>query len=95
MLQVNAKDALTLSQRGLYEAKLSRQDAADTDAAAAVALAPANPQVIYNQAAVYALAGKREAALKALKDALAHGASESVAREDDDLQSIRTQGEFK
>src|SRR5262245_43763246 len=95
MLQVNAKDALTLSQRGLYEAKLGRRDAADTDAAAAVALAPANPQVIYNQAAVYALAGKREAALKALKDALAHGASQSVAREDDDLQSIRTQGEFK
>jgi serine/threonine protein kinase/tetratricopeptide (TPR) repeat protein len=95
MLQVNAKDALTLSQRGLYEAKLGRRDAADTDAAAAVALAPANPQVIYNQAGVYALAGKREAALKALKDALAHGASESVAREDDDLQSIRTQGEFK
>jgi hypothetical protein len=37
------------------------------------------------KAVVLALTGEREAAAKALQDALSHGASASVAREDDDL----------
>jgi Flp pilus assembly protein TadD len=96
MLQVNPRDALTLSQRGLYEAKLGRRDTAERNADSAAALSPSNPQVLYNKAVVLALTGQSEAASKTLKDAFAHGASVSVAKEDDDLQSIRTkQGGFK
>ncbi len=95
MLQVNPKDAGTLSQQALYEAKLEKRTEAERHATAAAGLAPADGQVLYNMAVVHALAGRKEAALAVLERAVAHGASPSVAREDDDLQVIRGMPEFE
>jgi len=95
LLEVNPKDALTLSQRALYEAKLGRSKDAERDADAAVKFGPANGQALYNSAVVYALAGRTEAALKLLEHALAQGGSVAVARDDDDLRSIRGLPEFE
>ena len=95
MLQVNPKDAVTLSQQALYEAKLAERGKAERHMNAAVALAPADGRVLYNLAVVQALGEHKEAALNALGQALAHGASASVAREDDDLQLIRGTAEFE
>ncbi len=94
MLQINPKDAVTLSQQSLYQAKLDQRDVAERHASAAARLAPADGQVLYNLAVVHALAGRKDAALAALSQALAHGASVSVAREDDDLSAIRDTAEF-
>jgi eukaryotic-like serine/threonine-protein kinase len=94
MLEVNSKDALTLAHRALYEAKLGKRVEALRDANRAVGLTPGDGQVLYIKAVVLALAGEKEAAAKALQDALSHGASASVAREDDDLRSIRETPEF-
>jgi Flp pilus assembly protein TadD len=95
LLEVNPKDALTLSQRALYEAKLGRSKDAERDADAAVKFGPANGQALYNSAVVYALANRTEAALKLLEHALAQGGSVAVARDDDDLRSIRGLPEFE
>lgn len=95
LLEVNPKDSLTLSQRALYEGKLGRSAAAERDADAAVRLSPANGQVLYNNAVVHALAGRKASALKSLEAAIAQGASTSVARDDDDLRSIRGTPEFE
>jgi serine/threonine protein kinase/tetratricopeptide (TPR) repeat protein len=94
MLDVNPKDAATMSYRALYEAKLEQRKTAEQDADRASTLAPSSGQVLYNKAVVFALAGKRDAALKTLEDAVTHGASASVARDDDDLRSIRGTPEF-
>jgi tetratricopeptide (TPR) repeat protein/TolB-like protein len=94
ILQVNPKDALTLSERAVYEAKLDRRLEAQRDANAAATLAPADGQVLYDKAVVYVLAGQKGAGLKALEQALSHGASASVARQDDYLRSIRGTPEF-
>jgi len=94
-LGVNPNDALALSQCALYEAKLGRRADADRHAARAVSLAPANGQVLYNQAVIFALTRRKEAALEALERALANGASASVARTDDDLQVIRSMPGFE
>lgn len=95
MLRVNPKDAVTLSQQALYEAKLDKRKEAERHVNAAAGLAPADGLVLYNKAVVQALAGHKEAALSALDQALAHGASASVARDDDDLQVIRGTREFE
>jgi tetratricopeptide (TPR) repeat protein len=95
MLEVNQKDSLTLSQRGLYEAKLGRRAEAERDTGAAAALASADGQVLYNMAVVHALGGQKEAALRALEQALTHGASASVARNDDDLRSLHGTPQFE
>lgn len=95
MLRVNPKDAVTLSQQALYEAKLQKRIEADRHANAAVALAPADGQVLYNKAVVHAVAGERDAAVKTLESALARGASPSVAKDDDEFQSLRKTPEFE
>jgi serine/threonine-protein kinase len=95
MLDVNPRDAATMSYRALYEAKLEQRTAAEQDAGDAARLAPSSGQVLYNKAVVLALAGKRDAALKTLEDAVVHGASATVARDDDDLRSIRGTPEFE
>jgi Flp pilus assembly protein TadD len=94
VLKVNSKDALTLSERAVYEAKLTRWLDAQRDANTAATLAPADGQVLYNKAVVHVLAGEKEVGLKALEQALAHGASAAVARKDDYLQLIRDTPEF-
>jgi tetratricopeptide (TPR) repeat protein len=95
LMQVNPKDPLTLSQRALYEAKLGQGQDAERDAEAAIRLGPTNGQVLYNSAVVQALAGRKDAALSLLERALAQGGSVAVARDDDDLQSIRGTPEFE
>ena len=94
MLQVNPKDAVTLSQQALYEAKLNKRDDAERHALTAAKLASTDGQVLYNLAVVHALAGRQAAALAALEQALEHGASVPVARDDDDLRAIRGTPEF-
>ncbi|HUG52627.1 MAG TPA: tetratricopeptide repeat protein, partial [Vicinamibacteria bacterium] len=94
MLRVNPKDARALGRLAVYEAKLGRRAAADRHAADAVALSPADGDVIYRKAVVEALAGRPDAALGALREALARGFSASQAKIDDDLASLRGRAEF-
>ena len=94
MLAINPKDAETLSQRALYEAKLGAGTDAARDIDHALALAPNGGQVLYNKAIVLVLAGDYEAAQAALEQAIAHGASAPVARDDDEFEPIRKTAAF-
>jgi len=56
----------------------------------AVSLAPRDGSVHYRSAVVYALSGAPERSLAALEAALRNGYSASEARDDDDLDSLRS-----
>ncbi len=89
LLKVNPRDARLLASRSLYLAKAGRGAEALRDAVRAVAIAPADPKVLYTRAAVHALCGQQSAAADWLQRALARGYSRTLAAEDDDLASIR------
>jgi Flp pilus assembly protein TadD len=95
MLRVNPRDARTLGSLAVYEAKLGRRAAADQHIADALALSPADGDVIYRKAVVSARAGRAEAALFALREALARGFSATQARIDADLASLRSRPDFE
>ncbi|HSR54252.1 MAG TPA: tetratricopeptide repeat protein [Acidobacteriota bacterium] len=94
-LQVNAKDARQLGLLALLEAKLGQRQQALRHAEEAVSLAPGDNQVLYRRAVVSALCGKREAALRYLKDALDRGYSLSEAQLDDDLAVLKNSPAFQ
>jgi serine/threonine protein kinase/Flp pilus assembly protein TadD len=94
MLAVNPKDASTVSLVALCQAKLSRFDQAREAAARAVALAPKNGEVLHRAAATEALAGNHAAALALCERAIAHGASRTLIREDEDFDALRRDPQF-
>ena len=55
----------------------------------ALALSPADGDVVYRKAVVEALSGRPDAALTSLREAVARGYSASEAKADDDLASLR------
>jgi tetratricopeptide (TPR) repeat protein/tRNA A-37 threonylcarbamoyl transferase component Bud32 len=93
-LRVNPKDARMLGRLAVYEAKLGRRTSADHHVADALALSPADGDVIYRKVVVDALAGRTEEALTTLREALARGFSAPQARTDQDLASLRGHPEF-
>ncbi len=94
-LTVNPSDATTISQLGVYEAKLGRRLDAERHANGAAAINPTSPDVLYRRAVVLALNGKPDAALKQVSEAIARGYSKQLAREDDDLSSLRSLPTFQ
>ena len=75
LLRVNPKDPRTLGRLAVYEAKLGRRTAADRHVSDAIALSPADGDVVYRKAVVEALSGRADAALTSLREAVARGYS--------------------
>jgi serine/threonine-protein kinase len=94
-LRVNPSDAQRLSRLALYEAKLGRHADARAHITEAVGLNAADGDILYRQAAVHALAGRRTAALAALGEAVERGYSVRRARMDYDLRTLEGLPEFK
>jgi serine/threonine-protein kinase len=90
LLKVNPRDARMLASHALYLAKAGRRTEALRDAGKAAAMKPGDAEVLYTRAAVHALCGQPREAADWLERALAKGYSRELAREDDDLASIRT-----
>ncbi|MGQ0734906.1 MAG: tetratricopeptide repeat protein [Acidobacteriota bacterium] len=93
-LALNERDAAALALLALCEAKLGRRAEAVEHAAQAVVLAPEDREVLYKQAAVHALVHDAPVALDALRRAIDRGYEPWLAREDDDLASLRTSPAF-
>ena len=94
-LQVNPRSAETLGQLAACEAKLGDHASAESHARQALALAPDDPDAHYRAAVVHALGGKADAAVAALAEAFERGYSRSVARDDDDLGTLRGRTDFQ
>jgi len=94
-LRANPRDAVTVAKLAVYEAKLGKSREAATDIARAIALAPTSADVLYREAVVLALSGKRDEGLRALEAALAHGYSVALAKDDDDLARLRSSSRYQ
>jgi tetratricopeptide (TPR) repeat protein len=94
-LTVNPKDARTMILLAVVLQKSGRADAARDLVRQALDLLPDNADVLYRAATVSALAGDSTAALSYLERAIKQGFSQSFARVDDDLTSLRSDGRFK
>jgi len=94
LLRVNPHDARVLGRVAVYLAKLGQRTVADQRVMSALALSPADPDVIYHKAIVEALTGRSDAALTTLREAVARGYSPSEARSDNDLASLKGRPEF-
>jgi tetratricopeptide (TPR) repeat protein len=93
-VKVNPNDAVILASLAVYLAKTGRHDEAADTLGRAETLAAADVRVLSRAAAVHALAGRREAALRALTAAVDRGYSRSQVAEEDDFESLRTLPEF-
>jgi tetratricopeptide (TPR) repeat protein/TolB-like protein len=94
-LRVNPRDARQLTNLAICLAKLGQSDAARQAARQAVEAGPSSADTHYGAAVVHALTGDAPGALDLLEKAFALGASVSLARDDDDLASLRSRPKFK
>jgi len=94
-LQVNPRDANVLEQLGLYYAKKGDAIQALDFMRRARALSPADVNMIYNQAVVFAIGGRTAEALKALREALQKGYSLEEIKSDPELGTLQALPEFK
>jgi eukaryotic-like serine/threonine-protein kinase len=94
-LQVNPRDANVLEQLGLYYAKKGDAIQALDFMRRARALSPADVNMIYNQAVVFAIGGRTAEALKALREALQKGYSLEEIKSDPELGTLQSLPEFK
>ena len=88
-LEVNPNNATLLSQIAAYLAKDGRIGEAQARTREALRIAPADPSVLYRNAVVLELAGKRKLSLAALDAALLAGYSLSFAEREPELTSLR------
>jgi tetratricopeptide (TPR) repeat protein len=95
LLAVKPHDVGVLSLIAICEAKLGNSGAAIRHAAAAVALEPDNRDVLQRSAEVHALLNQPDAALRDLESAIARGFEPRIARNDDDLASLRRLPRFE
>jgi serine/threonine-protein kinase len=91
----NNRDAAAIALVALCEAKLGRRDEAERHGAESLALAPADREVVYKNAAIAAVLNDRDRSLRYLNDALRLGYQPQLAREDDDFAGLRSLPEFK
>jgi serine/threonine-protein kinase len=94
-LQVNPRDANVLDELGTYYAKKGEAVQALDFMRRARALSPANIDMIYDQAQVFAITGRSAEALKALREALQKGYSVEQIKSDPELTTLRDLPEFK
>ena len=92
---MNPNDARLMAQLALYEAKLGRKQEADILIRRAVAANPADAEVLSRRAAVLALSGDGDEAVKAVENAVANGFAIDLVRDDDDLESLRSMPAFQ
>jgi len=88
-VQTNPKDAAAVATLALCEAKLGERRAAVRDIAVAISINPTNPDVLYKNAVIHALAGRSDQAIPALANALKAGYGVRFAALDEDLSSLR------
>ncbi|MBA2303039.1 MAG: tetratricopeptide repeat protein [Acidobacteria bacterium] len=93
-LEVNPRDAETLMNLALYEAKLGRK-AAVGHAAEAVRRNPDDVEVLYTQAAVHALLDNQPAAIAALRKAIDRGYRRELVAKDEDFAKLRNNAAFR
>ena len=94
LLRVNANDATTIGLVALCEAKLGDRSSAERHAAEALALKPADREVIFRNAEVYAILRQPRRALDYLRQALESGYDRNQARSSEELASLRSLPEF-
>jgi serine/threonine-protein kinase len=88
-LAVNPNDADVLSSLAVYRAKLGDRSRSLAEVEKARRLAPSDQNVAFTSVLVFELAGKRERALAALKEALGAGYSLEEARREPELAELR------
>lgn len=93
-LQVNPRDALTMSHLAGYYAKKGDRLQSTEWMGRARSLDPNGIELIYEAAIVHALANRREDALKDLREAFQKGASVEQARIEPEFNSLRQGPEF-
>jgi eukaryotic-like serine/threonine-protein kinase len=93
-LQVNPRAAGTVGDLALYYAKKGDLDNGERYIRQARAMDSSDVQLIYSEAQVYAVAGKQEQALKALREACQKGFSLEEAANDPELSKLKGLPEF-
>jgi serine/threonine-protein kinase len=94
-LRVNPQDVRQLKNVAICLAKLGQKDASLKAARQALDAGPSSADAHYGAAVVHALTGDAPGALVFLEKAFALGASASLARNDDDLASLRAHPGFR
>ncbi|MBV9611205.1 MAG: protein kinase [Acidobacteriaceae bacterium] len=94
-LEVNPRDASALGSLALYYARKGGTAQPPQLIAQARSLEPGDDTLMYDEAIVDALAGRKDDALKALARAFQNGFSVNVAESEPDLKSIRALTEFQ
>ena len=93
-LQVNPRDAHAMGSLALYYAKEGNDSQASLFVRRARAIAPAAVDLVYIQAVVDARGGRPDAAVAALRLALARGYSAVEARQDPELSGLERRPDF-
>jgi serine/threonine protein kinase/tetratricopeptide (TPR) repeat protein len=93
-LQVNPRAAGTVGDLALYYAKKGDLDNGERYIRQARAMDSSDVQLIYSEAQVYAIAGKQEQALKALREAFQKGFSPGEAQNDPEMAKLKGLPEF-
>ena len=93
-LKVNPRDPRQLKNVAICLAKLGERDEALRAGAAALEAGPSSADAHYGAAVVHALTGDPSGALALLEKALKLGVSANLARDDDDLASLRAHPGF-
>jgi serine/threonine protein kinase/Flp pilus assembly protein TadD len=93
-LQVNPRAAETVGDLALYYAKKGDVDNGERYIRQARAMDSSDVQLIYSEAQVYAVAGKQEQALKALREAFQKGFSLEEAQNDPEMAKLKGLPEF-
>ena len=95
MLRVNRSDGKTLSLLAWAETRLGRREEARGHLAEAMAVAPADSEVLYRKAVIHTALAQPTEAIAALRGALERGSSPVLARQDPDLAPLRERPDFK
>jgi len=95
MLSVNQEDPRALQTRGILLAKLGRSKEAVAAADAAIRIAPADTDVLYERAVVLLIAGDKTGALAALERAVTAGYPAAEAGRDDEWTPVASDRGFR
>jgi serine/threonine protein kinase/tetratricopeptide (TPR) repeat protein len=93
-LKINPSDTNMIVLQALCAAKLGRTEDALQTAAKAASIAPTAASVLYYKAIVETYAGRLDAAIDTLREAVNRGYSRKLAREDDELVPLREKSQF-
>lgn len=94
-LQTNPQNSEALDEIALSFAKLGKGAEADTYIHRARTIDKKNVNYLYDEARINAVLGRKSAAIKTLKEALANHYPYEYASQDPDFQNIRDDAEFK